>query len=146
MTSSKESKQQSRRDKLREFIAKRQILEDEKRKKSKPVFRAGGVVQHPYSAFGNSESYRSLHNYSKLSTSTSNLSLVRSNNSSFQKAKPRLNRSASLTSFHDDGKILNVIVEDKDFKSTKGVQRREDSFLDPQVSKGSISQDRYHCL
>ena len=89
--SSKKSKQQSRRDKLQEFIAKRQILEDEKRKKSKPVFRAGGVVKHPYSAFVDSEASGSLHNHSKLSMSTSNLSSLFSN-SSFKKPQPRIPR------------------------------------------------------
>ena len=79
--SNKKSMQQSRREKLQEFIAKRQILEDEKRKKSKPIFRAGGVVKHPYSAFGNSEASGSLHNHSKLSMSTSNLSSLYSNSS-----------------------------------------------------------------
>ena len=118
--------QQSRREKLKEFITKRQILEDEKRKKSKPIFRAGGVVQHPYSAFGNSEASGSLHNHSKLSMSTSNLSSLFSN-SSFKKPQPRFARSASLTSFRsskgssqDGGKILNVIEEDtNDLKPTK---------------------------
>jgi len=122
----KKSMQQSRREKLQEFIAKRQILEDEKRKKSKPIFRAGGVVKHPYSAFGNSEASGSLHNHSKLSMSTSNLSSLFSN-SSFKKPQPRIARSASLTSFRsskgssqDGGKILNVIEEySKDLKPAK---------------------------
>jgi len=133
--------QQSRRDKLKEFISKRQILEDEKRKKSKPVFRAGGVVQHPYSAFGGSEASSALHNHSKLSRSTSNLSSLFSN-SSFKKPQPRFSRSASLSNFRsnrnsnqDGGKILNVIEEDlKDVKPVD-VSTKEPSSFAPQKFK-----------
>ena len=86
--------QLSRREKLQEFIAKRQILEEEKRKKSKPIFRAGGVVNHPYSAFGNS--LCSQCKYDKLSF------------------------RSSRNSNPDGGKILHVIEEDtKDLKLTK---------------------------
>ena len=159
MTNSKESQQQSRRDKLKDFVAKRQILEEEKRKKSKPVFRAGGVVHHPYSAFGGTkpEFSSSLHNHSKLSVSTSNLSF--SSNRSFQRPKPRFTRSSSLTNIQsskdissDDGKILNVIEEDRNLKSVKDDQKEDEfssvkqnfeSVLELKVYKENNSLNRY---
>jgi len=133
--------QQSRRDKLKEFITRRHILEEEKRKKLKPVFRAGGVVQHPYSAFGGSEASSALHNHSKLSRSTSNLSSLFSN-SSFKKPQPRFSRSTSLSNFRsnrnsnqDGGKILNVIEEDLKDVKPEDVSTKEQSSFAPQNFK-----------
>ena len=87
----------SRREKLKEWMDQQRRLKEEKMKKAKPIFRAGGKVQHPYSAFSQ-EPGTLCHNSSKLSMSTSNLSMM-SNNNSFRRPHPKFSRSTSLTSF-----------------------------------------------
>ena len=87
----------SRRDKLKEWVEQQRRLKEEKMKKAKPVFRAGGKVQHPYSAFSQ-EPGTLGHNSSKLSMSVSNLSMM-SNNNSFRRPQPKFSRSTSLTNF-----------------------------------------------
>ena len=95
---SRKQLQTARREQLQAFLANKKKLEDEKRRKSKPVFKAAvGKIQHPYSAFnGNEERNSNLHNHSKmLSQSTSNLSSLFPNSS---RTRPNLSRSATCAS------------------------------------------------
>ena len=94
------TKSQSRREKLNEYLVKKRQIQEEKRKKAKPVFHAG-VFHHPFSVFSSTSN---LKNQSKLSMSSSNLSLmIRSSQSS---QVPRISRSSSLANIRlDSNKI-----------------------------------------
>ena len=93
---SRKQLQTARREQLQAFLANKKKLEDEKRRKSKPVFKAAvGKIAHPYSAFSSASEEINTHNYSKLSQSTSNLSSLFPNSS---RARPNLSRSATCAS------------------------------------------------
>ena len=93
---SRKQLQTARREQLQAFLANKRKLEDEKRRKSKPVFKAAvGKIAHPYSAFSSASEEINTHNYSKLSQSTSNLSSLFPNSS---RARPNLSRSATCAS------------------------------------------------
>ena len=93
---SRKQLQTARREQLQAFLANKKKLEDEKRRKSKPVFKAAvGKIAHPYSAFSSASEEINTHNHSKLSQSTSNLSSLFPNSS---RARPNLSRSATCAS------------------------------------------------
>ena len=93
---SRKQLQTARREQLQAFLANKKKLEDEKRRKSKPVFKAAvGKIVHPYSAFSSASEEINTHNHSKLSQSTSNLSSLFPNSS---RARPNLSRSATCAS------------------------------------------------
>ena len=104
--------QLSRREKLMAFISQKRQIDEEKRKKAKPVFRAG-TVHHPYSVFSSASN---LQNQSRMSMSSSNLSLAAQ--SSQRRQAAGFSRSSSLTNIKISSKIgkasLNKIIEDED--------------------------------
>jgi len=92
----------SRREKLMKWLEQKRKVEEEKKKKAKPAFRAGGVVQHPYTAFSD----KSLNN-SKLSMSTSNLSALMN---SSRRPQSKFTRSSSLSNFRiPQGKTKDIL-------------------------------------
>lgn len=103
--------QLSRREKLMAFISQKRQIDEEKRKKAKPVFRAG-TVHHPYSVFSSAPS---LQNQSRMSMSSSNLSLM--TQSSQRRPTAGFSRSSSLTNIKISSKVgkssLNKIIEDE---------------------------------
>ena len=103
--------QLSRREKLMAFISQKRQIDEEKRKKAKPVFRAG-TVHHPYSVFSSASN---LQNQSRMSMSSSNLSLM--TQSSQRRQAAGFSRSSSLTNIKISSKIgkasLNKIIEDE---------------------------------
>ena len=123
---SRKQLQTARREQLQAFLANKKKLEDEKRRKSKPVFKAAvGKIQHPYSAFnGNEERNSNLHNHSKmLSQSTSNLSSLFSNSS---RTRPNLSRSATCASMRCPPRSSKPPKMDKiEEKSTSDTNRQK---------------------
>ena len=105
--------QLSRREKLMAFLTQKRQIEEEKRKKAKPVFHAG-KVHHPYSAFSSDPN---LQNMSRMSKSSSNLSLM--TQSSQRRQVTGFSRSSSMTNIKISSKVtnkanLNKIIEDED--------------------------------
>ena len=109
-----ENAQQSRREKLMAFLSQKRQIEEEKRKKAKPVFRAG-TVHHPYSIYASAPT---LHNQSRMCISSSNLSLMTQSNRSSIRQMTGFSRSSSMSNINintkDSKGILSKIIEDGD--------------------------------
>ena len=106
--------QQSRREKLMAFLSQKRQIEEEKRKKAKPVFRTG-TVHHPYSVYSSAPT---LHNQSRMCISSSNLSLMTQSNRSHRGQMTGFSRSSSMSNIKintkDSKGILSKIIEDGD--------------------------------
>ena len=131
---SRKQLQTARREQLQAFLANKKKLEDEKRRKSKPVFKAAvGKIVHPYSAFSSASEETNIHNHSKmltqLSQSASNLSSLFPNSS---RARPNLSRSATCASMSRSTRCpprssnpLKLKMDKIDEKSTSDTNRQK---------------------
>lgn len=106
--------QQSRREKLMAFLSQKRQIDEEKRKKAKPVFRTG-TVHHPYSVYSSAPN---LHNQSRMCISSSNLSLMTQSNQNQRRQMTGFSRSSSMSNIRIATKyskgILSKIIEDGD--------------------------------